>query len=174
MPSDFAVSRKTTFSTFARAFALEMSEIGLPLQDISGGVSRFSPIYRKKIGPQRGQIRSKRKNNVFFDPIPIAIIFTLFGPKTCRRWFLATGNSPLIDLGENPDTFRMRREIPIFNISGAKTHANVLKETFLTDCKSDVIRIGLRTHEWVHKNIRTPHKCVFWVPGTGRYTKKKS
>ena len=31
------------------------------------------------------------------------------------------------------------------NTFGAKAHANVLKGTFSTDCKSDCIRIGLRS-----------------------------
>lgn len=38
----------------------------------------------------------------------------------------------------------LRREIPFFNISGAKPHVNALKETFSTDPKSDCIRSGLK------------------------------
>ena len=37
----------------------------------------------------------------------------------------------------------LKRGRPISNIFGAKAHANVLKDTFSTDCKSNCIRIGL-------------------------------
>ena len=40
----------------------------------------------------------------------------------------------------------LRRGRPISNIFWAKAHANVLKGTFSTDCKSDCVRVGLRLH----------------------------
>ena len=38
----------------------------------------------------------------------------------------------------------LRRGRPISNIFGAKAHANVLKDTFSTNCKSNCMRIGLK------------------------------
>ena len=86
-----------------------------------------------------GHIRSKRpigsKTAYFSIRSTIAIIFTSFGSKKCG-WcdFLQpdpskSGNLTLIDLGENYVTYIVRRERPIFNISGAKAHANVLIPT---------------------------------------------
>ena len=47
------------------------------------------------------------------------------------------------DLGETSQVI-LRRGRPNSNIFGANIHANVLKGTFSTDCKSNCIRIGLQ------------------------------
>ena len=43
----------------------------------------------------------------------------------------------------------LRRGRPISNIFGAKAHANVLKGTFSTDCKSNCIRIDALSAFWL-------------------------
>ena len=79
------------------------------------------------------------------------IVFYPVGSKKCGQRFLATGP---FEKRETPPTDRpwseilhiLRREEPISNLPGAKTHhADVLKGSFSTDCESDGIRIGLNT-----------------------------
>ena len=120
---------------------------GTQIQEIA--VRSFSIL----LGRTRSKCPIGSEKNVFFDPIPDSkIIFTSLGSKKGRRRFIAT--RPL----EKPETppYRswrelrhiLRRERPIFKISGSKAHhANVLKGTFSTDCESDGIRIGLTANE---------------------------
>ena len=77
----------------------------------------------------------------------IAIVFDPVGSKKCWRWFPATtapgeaGNSSRQILEKSPCRSEARKTN--FQFFGANAHANVLKCTFSTDCKSNCVRIGL-------------------------------
>ena len=145
-----------------------MLEIGLsrirmcqnPLQHLSrGGFPLLQAPRHRKLPTALfrfsllGQIRSKRpirskKTYLFFDPIHTRNHIHLIGIEKVRTVILAT--APLGKRETPPDfSWRelrhiLRRKRPIFNIAGAKAHANVLKAAFSTDSKPDCKRSGLR------------------------------
>ena len=143
-------------------------------QYLSGAVSRFSggPV-AKKITVSAFSIQLSYNPRSDFDPIGICnrvwpgwiekvltvkvffsirsemkIVFGKARSKKCWRWFPATG--PLEKLETALDRYWRKlldilmRGIPISNVFGAKGHANVLKVTFSTDCKSNCMILGLR------------------------------
>ena len=140
-----------------------MLEIGLPRLRMSRGflehqsrtVSRFSrgPVagnHRQQFfGPTGSQSPTGSKKRFFSIQWTIVIYLTKLDRKvpkvlSCNWASREAGHSS----GQILRKLRLilRQEIPISNIFGAKAHANVLKGTFSTDCKSNCIRIGLRTY----------------------------
>ena len=86
--------------------------------------------------------RSDRKN------VSNAFVFDPVGSKKYWQWFPETGplgkRETALDKSWRKLQLILRRGRPISNIFEARAHANVLKATFSTDCKSNFIRIGLR------------------------------
>ena len=115
-----------------------------------------SELFRSNWRP--GQARStppdRIKKNVFFDPVPDrSHIHLIRIEESADGDFLQpspsrSGEHIQIDLGETSDPLRMRREIPVSNISGAKAHASVLKRDFFnltTTVNSSAYELALRT-----------------------------
>ena len=78
----------------------------------------------------------------------MAIVFDLVWSKKCWRRFPATGplqkrETALDGFLEKTPTHSEARKRPIFNIFGAKAHANVLESTFSTGCQYGCVRLGV-------------------------------
>ena len=95
-----------------------------------------------KAGNASGQIFSIwRAILIAFDPV---------GSKKCWRWFPATGplekRETALDRSWRKLQFILRRGKLISTIFEANVHANVLKGTLSTDCKSNCMRIGSKNN----------------------------
>ena len=152
MELDLQSVEKVPFSTFGWALAPNKLEIGLPrlrmsrsfLQDLSRAVSRFS----------RGPVAGNHRRH-FFDPT---------GSNTI--WIVHR-------IEKKQPRLVLRRGRPISNIFGAKAHANVLKGTFSTDCKSNCIRM-IRSGTVIAFDPVGWKKCWRWFAATGHLEKRET
>ena len=94
-----------------------------------------------------GNWSSSPQNDLEFSPKIYPEVFPVSPGAQLQEITVSTFS---IQLGYNPRSDRKKRfkletylDRPMSNTFGAKAHANVLKGTFSTDCKSDCIRISL-------------------------------
>ena len=120
-----------------------MLEIGLPrliisrrfLQHLSRAVSRFS----------RGSVAGNHRQHLLFQSNWVKYDYSTIVHRIEKTvaWPLEKRDTAL-DRSWRKLRLILRRGSPISNIFGAKAHANVLKDTFSTNCKSNCMRIGLK------------------------------
>ena len=129
----FVVRWKGNFQHVRMRFAPKMLEIGLPPQNESA----FSPRCIQNCFPllqgpccRKSPSALFRSNRVKYD-----WWFPAIGPLEKRQTALDRSWRKLRVI--------LRRGRSISDIFGANVHANVLKATFSTDCKSNCVRIGL-------------------------------
>ena len=125
------------------------------LQDPSRAVSRFS----------RGPVAGNHRQHAFDST-------GLQSPIGSPSWIKKSADGDFLQLGPWKSVKQLwidrssrklqlilRRGRAISKISEAKAHANVLKGTFSTDCKSNCVRIGLKVPK-LHKNWPKGPKMV--------------
>ena len=150
MQLDLQFVGKELCSTLAWALAPKMLKICHPclrmtwsfLQDLSRAVSRFS----------RGPVAGNHRQHAFDST-------GLQSPIGSPSWIKKSADGDFLQLGPWKSVKQLwidrssrklqlilRRGRAISKISEAKAHANVLKGTFSTDCKSNCLRTGQSTY----------------------------
>ena len=106
------------------------------------------------------------QNDLEFSPRSVQSCFPLLQGPSCRKSPSALFRSnweTALDRSWRKLQVILRRGRPTSIIFGAKAHANVLKATFSTDCKSNCIRIGLREHSRAHQSTAGTNKKMLRI-----------